>query len=67
MIIQLHDLQTFRSISKHIRMSDHFAVGYEKLKSFSHYLLSSNHPFIFLLGNRSISFKKYRDKSFNSF
>ena len=42
MIIQLQDLQTFRSRSTHIRMNDHFAVGCEKLKSFSHYLLSNN-------------------------
>ena len=42
MIIQLHDLQTFSGKPTYIRMNDHLAVGYEKLKSLLHYLLSNN-------------------------
>ena len=76
MIIQLQNLQTFRSSSTHIRMNDLFPVEYEKLKSFSHYLLSNNpgyKQFLSLLDkaavrNKSIYLdKKYRNKSFESF
>ena len=75
MIIQLQDLTTFGGIPTYIRMNDHFAVGYEKLKSFTHYLLSNNPGYKQVLSlldkavrNKSIYLdKKYRNKSFESF